>query len=58
MIKILRAVGLGDAATHKPHEEFERVSPAAHRAFLESLGSGLREIKLTRERSRRSTAAE
>ena len=37
-VAILRAAGLDDAAMHRWHIEFERMSPKAHQDFLESLG--------------------
>lgn len=37
-VAMLRAAGMDDAAMHKLHVEFERREPAAHHAFLLSLG--------------------
>lgn len=51
-VAILRATGLSDADMHRWHVEFERLSPAAHQDFLESLGLEAPEIARIREGSR------
>lgn len=51
-VAILRATGLSDDDMHKWHVEFERLSPAAHHDFLESLGLERPEIERIREGSR------
>ncbi len=52
-VAILRATGLSDDDMHRWHVEFERLSPAAHQDFLESLGLGTEEVARIREGSRR-----
>ncbi len=47
-IRFLRSAGLDDAGMRRWHAEFERVSPEAHRDFLESLGIPEKEIALIR----------
>ncbi len=51
-IRLLEAAGLDQAAREKWHAEFERLSPAAHQDFLESLGIPAKEIALIRKYSR------
>ena len=51
-VAVLRATGLSDDDMFRWHVEFERLSPAAHQDFLESLGLGDDEIEGIRERSR------
>jgi DNA-binding transcriptional MerR regulator len=53
-IAILRASGLNEEDMARWHREFERMAPAAHQAFLESLGIPADEIGRIREFSRRS----
>jgi len=45
---LLRASGLDDAAMARWHGLFERQNPAAHQAFLESLGMGPEQIARVR----------
>ena len=52
-VAILRATGLSDDDMHRWHVEFERLSPAAHQDFLESLGLETQEIERIRAGSRR-----
>ena len=49
---ILRATGLNDGDMRRWHVEFERLSPEAHRDFLESLGIDDEEIARIRAWSR------
>ncbi len=51
-VAILRATGLSDEDMRRWHVEFERLSPAAHQDFLESLGLEDDEIGRIREGSR------
>ncbi len=51
-IRLLQAAGVDQAARDKWHAEFERLSPDAHRDFLESLGIPAKEIALIRKYSR------
>ncbi len=51
-VAILRATGLSDQDMRRWHVEFERLSPAAHQDFLESLGLGRQEIARIRDGSR------
>jgi DNA-binding transcriptional MerR regulator len=51
-VAILRAAGLDDAAMHRWHVEFERMAPAAHQDFLESLGLPKAEVARIRRWSR------
>ena len=51
-VAILRATGLSDQDMLRWHVEFERLSPAAHQDFLESLGLGKEEIERIRQGSR------
>ncbi len=51
-VAILRATGLSDEDMRRWHVEFERLSPAAHQDFLESLGLEDEEITRIREGSR------
>jgi DNA-binding transcriptional MerR regulator len=53
-ISILRATGLSDDAMMRWHVEFERLSPAGHGEFLESLAIEAEEIAKIRERARAS----
>jgi len=46
---MLRAAGMDDAAMRKLHVEFERKEPAAHHAFLLSLGISEKEALLIRK---------
>lgn len=50
-IAMLRAAGMDDAAMKKLHVEFERREPAAHDAFLRSLGISEQETALIRTMS-------
>jgi hypothetical protein len=47
-VAMLRAAGMDDAAMKKLHMEFERREPAAHHAFLLSLGISEQEALLIR----------
>lgn len=47
-VAMLRAAGMDDAAMKKLHVEFERREPAAHHAFLLSLGISDKEALLIR----------
>jgi len=49
-VEIMRAAGLSDDDMHNWHRQFERLEPAAHEEFLESLGIGAEEIKQIRDR--------
>ncbi len=51
-VALLRAAGLDDAGMSAWHREFERVAPAAHQDFLESLGLPPAEVARIRSRSR------
>jgi DNA-binding transcriptional MerR regulator len=51
-VAVLRAAGLDDAAMHRWHVEFEKMAPAAHRDFLESLGLPTQEVARIRRWSR------
>ena len=51
-VAILRAAGLDDRAMQRWHTEFERMAPAAHQDFLESLGLPTAEVARIRARSR------
>ncbi len=51
-VEVLRATGLSDQDMHTWHVEFERLAPAAHQDFLESLGLADGEIARIREGSR------
>ncbi|MEJ7732607.1 MAG: MerR family transcriptional regulator [Polyangiaceae bacterium] len=51
-VAVLRAAGLDDAAMHRWHVEFERMSPKAHQDFLESLGLPPAEVTRIRAGSR------
>ncbi len=51
-VAILRATGLSDEDMRRWHIEFERLSPAAHQDFLESLGLEEEEISHIRASSR------
>jgi DNA-binding transcriptional MerR regulator len=51
-VAILRAAGLDDEAMHRWHLEFERMAPAAHQDFLESLGLSKAEVVRIRRRAR------
>ena len=51
-ISILRATGLSDDEMVRWHVEFERLSPAGHGEFLESLGIEADEIAEIRRQSR------
>jgi len=48
-VAMLRAAGMDDAAMKKLHVEFERQEPAAHHAFLLSLGISEKEALLIRK---------
>jgi len=48
-VAMLRAAGMDDAAMKKLHVEFERREPAAHHAFLLSLGISEKEAQLIRK---------
>ena len=50
--EILRATGMSDADMWRWHQEFERLAPAAHQEFLESLGIDSEEVGSIRARSR------
>lgn len=47
-IAMLRVAGMDDAAMKKLHVEFERREPAAHHAFLLSLGISEKEAQQIR----------
>ena len=49
-VEIMRAAGLSDDDMHNWHRQFERLEPAAHQEFLESLDIDAEEIKAIRER--------
>jgi DNA-binding transcriptional MerR regulator len=51
-VAMLRTAGLDEAGMHRWHREFERVAPAAHDAFLSSLGIDVPEIAAIRAWSR------
>lgn len=51
-VAVLRAAGLSDEDMHRWHIEFERMAPAAHQDFLESLGIVPEEIARIRAASR------
>ncbi len=54
-VAILRAAGLDDSAMHRWHVEFERMAPAAHEDFLQSLGLPAAEVAQIRSSSRAAT---
>lgn len=51
--EILRAAGMDEDDMWRWHREFERMAPAAHQEFLESLNIEADEIESIRSRSRR-----
>ena len=51
-VSLLRASGLSEADMRRWHVEFERISPEAHRDFLESLGISVEEVRSIRSWSR------
>ena len=51
-IACLEKAGLDESGRKRWHAEFERSSPEAHQAFLESLGIGADEIRAIRRLSR------
>lgn len=51
-VSMLRSAGMDDNAMRKLHAEFERKEPAAHHAFLRSLGISEQEALLIRQWSR------
>ncbi len=51
-IALLQKAGLDEAARNKWHAEFERMAPAGHQDFLESLGIPPKEIAVIRKYSR------
>jgi DNA-binding transcriptional MerR regulator len=51
-VEIMRAAGLSDDDMHNFHRQFERLEPAGHQEFLESLGIASDEIQTIRERSK------
>ncbi len=51
-VEIMRAAGLTDQDMRNWHKQFEKMEPAAHQEFLESLGIGAAEIGKIREWSR------
>lgn len=51
-VEIMRAAGLNDDAMHNWHRQFERLEPAAHQEFLESLGIDPDEIRKIRDWSK------
>lgn len=55
-VAMLRAAGMDDAAMKKLHVEFERQEPAAHHAFLRSLGISEKEALLIRQWSSTTAA--
>jgi DNA-binding transcriptional MerR regulator len=55
-VALLRATGLSDEDMRRWHVEFERMSPAAHRDFLESLGIPRREVESIRRWSRENAS--
>jgi len=56
-VAILRASGLDDDDMNRWHVEFERLSPEAHRDFLESLGLDAGEVRRIREWSAKKKGA-
>ena len=57
-VAILRASGMDEAEMTRWHVEFERLAPAAHQDFLESLGIGDEEIARIRGWSREGAGEE
>jgi MerR family transcriptional regulator, thiopeptide resistance regulator len=51
-VEIMKAAGFNEQDMHKWHAQFEKMEPAAHQEFLESLEIPADEIALIRERSR------
>ena len=51
-VELLRATGMSDDDMRRWHVEFERMAPAAHGDFLESLGIPVAEIREIRRGSR------
>ncbi len=51
-VSVLRATGLDEEDMSRWHVEFERLSPEAHRDFLESLGLSEAEVTGIRKRAR------
>ncbi|MGD2119889.1 MAG: MerR family transcriptional regulator [Chromatiales bacterium] len=51
-VALLAAAGLDEAGMHRWHVEFEKMSPAAHQEFLQSIGIGQAEIAQIRDWSR------
>jgi DNA-binding transcriptional MerR regulator len=51
-VAMLRASGMSDAEMMEWHRAFERLTPAAHQDFLESLGLGATEIRRIRRHSK------
>jgi DNA-binding transcriptional MerR regulator len=52
-VEIMRAAGLSEQDMTNWHAQFEKMEPAAHQEFLESLGIEPSEIKKIREHSRK-----
>lgn len=50
-VEIMRASGFSDEDMGRWHQEFERLSPEGHHAFLRSLGIGEGEARSIRERA-------
>ena len=51
-VEIMKAAGFDERDMHKWHAQFEKMEPAAHQEFLESLGIPADEIQKVRELSR------
>ena len=51
-VEIMRAAGFNEQDMHKWHAQFEKMEPAAHQDFLESLGIPADEIVKIRELSK------
>ena len=57
-VEIMRAAGLSEEDMHNWHRQFEKMEPAAHQEFLESLGIEPSEIALIRQYSRKGQSSE
>jgi MerR family transcriptional regulator, thiopeptide resistance regulator len=55
-INYLRKAGLDETGMERWHTEFEASSPEAHQDFLESLGLSAEEIKLIRQRYKKTNS--
>ncbi len=51
-VKLLEESGLGQAERNRWHEEFERLAPDQHQAFLEALGLAAGDVACIRQASR------